>query len=77
MPKVENPEDKQNQNDDEVSEDEDEEILGAVREHQSKQNSNTCMIRREPQAMVVENHTNQKNRSEKCSRDFLLHKAIR
>ena len=67
MPNNENPKDKENENDDELSEDEDEEILGAVREHQSKQNSHTCMIRREPEAKVVENHTNQKISKKKNS----------
>ena len=56
--RISNLEEEQDGKDDEVSEDEDDEILGAVREHQSKQNSNTCMIRREPEAIVVENHTN-------------------
>ena len=56
MEKDENLEEKQDDKEDEVSEDED--ILDAVREHQSKQNLNTCMISREPEAMVIENHTN-------------------
>ena len=36
--------------------DEEIEILGAVKEHQSDQNSHTCMTRMEPESWVVENH---------------------
>ena len=53
LTKDENTQEKQDSKDDEALEDEDDDILGAVKEHQTKQNSNTCMIWREPEAMVV------------------------
>ena len=58
MAEDENLQEKKDGKDEEASEDEDDDILGAVKEHQTKQNSNTCMTRREPEALVVENHTN-------------------
>ena len=54
----ENLQEKKDDKDEEALEDEDDDILGAVKEHQTKQNSNTCMTRREPEALVIENHTN-------------------